>query len=117
VKSWDPAVILPPKRRGGAQRSFVSKMKSQPFADEMRGKFWGTTSYLSWTGSFQPSDVVFVLLLQPPRPVDKALLGTLQTRIRSLFPGTNPWTHTLAVAVMDVTDWNASFPNYAARVI
>ncbi len=117
VKSWDPAIVLPPRRRGGAQRSFVAKMKSKPFADEMRGKFWGTTAFLSWTARFTPSDVVFVLLFQPPRPLDKALLGTFQTRMQSLVPRTIPWTHSLTVAVMDVADWNARFPTYAARVM
>lgn len=118
VKSWDLSSIAP-ARRGGQQRRFVSKMKSEVFGLELRSKFFGTTAFLAWTGSFQPTKVVYVLILQPPRPLDKALLVTFwDMRLKPAIPSPNPpWTHSLSCAVVDVNDWNLLYPTLPARIL
>lgn len=118
VKSWDYKII-DPWRRGGQQRSFVSKMRSQQFGNEIRSKFYGTSAFLAWTNNFQPKDTVFVILFQPPRPLDKALLGTfMQQRIAPAFPLRNaPWTHRVSCVVVDLDDWNSLYPEFPARIL
>jgi hypothetical protein len=118
VKSWDYRRI-DPRRRGGQQRNFISKMRSKQFGNEIRSKFYGTSAFLVWTNNFQPKDTVFVILFQPPRPVDKALLGTLmQKRITPAFPRRNaPWTNELTCVVVDLADWNRLYPEFPARIL
>lgn len=115
VKSWDLSRISP-VRRGGQQRRYVSKLASEEFGLELRSKFFGTTAFLAWSGTFHPSHVVYVIVIQPPRPLDKALLITFwDRRLRSAFPSLNPpWTHTLSCAVLDVNDWNRVYPEFPA---
>ena len=47
VKDW----------RGRMPGSFVHKMRSKAFAEQMRGKFLGTTAFLVWNQIFQSDPV------------------------------------------------------------
>jgi hypothetical protein len=116
VKSWNPGRIAP-RYRGGNQRRFVGRMRSREFGLELRAKFLGTTSFLAWTGAFLPAPVTYVVVLQPPRPLDKALMGTFATRVRAAFPNPGPWTQALSVAVVDLADWNALYPHFPAKIL
>ena len=116
VKSWDPA-HLAPKDRGGNRRSFLCKLKSKAFMSEMRSKFLGTTAFLAWTNNFTPAPTRFVLLFQPPRPLDAALLVTFQSRIKAQVPNLRAWQQPIFVAVMDLDEWNRRYPEYPARLL
>ena len=116
VKSWHPAHFAP-KDRGGSRRSFLSKMKSKVFTQEVRNKFLGTTAFLAWTNSFAPAPTRFILLFQPPRPLDAALLVTFQNRIKSQVPNLRVWQQPIYVAVLDLAEWNCRYPEYPARLL
>ncbi|HRJ28026.1 MAG TPA: hypothetical protein PLO61_11025 [Fimbriimonadaceae bacterium] len=118
VKHWDAAQI-PAQHLEGQRDSFIEKMSSESFGLEMRSKFFGTSAFLAWSGGFQASKVVFVLVFEPPKPLDKALLGTFwQQRIRSAFPSKNhPWTHQISSVVMDVEAWNLAYPELPAKIV
>jgi len=116
VKSWDPRRITP-KYRGGSRRKFLSRLRSDVFAAEVKSKFFGTTAFLAWIGTFVPSPVTYVVLLQPPRPSDKALLGSMLTRIQGSFPRKSAWIHPINVAIVDVNDWNTNFSHLPARIL
>lgn len=116
VKSWDPTHIAP-KDRGGSRWSFICKMRSKPFTKDMRNKFLGTTAFSAWRGIFAPAPTRYVLLLQPPAPLDSALLGALQTRMRSHVPNRTAWAQPVWVAVLDLTGWNLRFSQYPARLL
>ena len=113
VKSWDLKHI-DPHRRGGAVRSFRAKMKSNDYANEMCGKFIGTTAFLAWKGNFVLAPTTFVLLFEPPRPLDAALLGSRITRMQSLIPR-KIWAQPLGVVVLTTGGWNERFPDYPAK--
>jgi hypothetical protein len=81
VKSWNPNSIAP-KDRGGNRWSFLCKMKSNHFAMEMRGKFLGTSSFFAWDGRTLPSIVRFILLFEPPHPIDDALILTFGHKVK-----------------------------------
>ena len=97
--------------------SFICKMKSKSFTKEMRDKFLGTTAFLTWRGIFPPAPTRFVLLFQPPRPLDSALLVTFQTRIKSQIPNLSLWQEPIYVAVLDLAEWNRRYPQYPARLL
>jgi len=93
-------------------------MKSEKFGLELRSKFFGTAAFLAWTGQFIPSKVTYVVVLEPPRLLDKALLGTfMQQRLAPAFPSPNAWIHPLNCIVIDVSDWNLLYPNLPARIL
>jgi len=57
VKNWEPAA-LPPRRRGGQRRSFLSKMRSSTFFSEvLRAKFIGTSAFLALTNQHPNKDI------------------------------------------------------------
>ena len=116
VKSWD-AGRFPASRRGGQRWSFISKMRSSSYTKELRVKFLGTTAYLAWTGQFTPAPTSFILLFEPPAPIDAALLVTQSHRIRSLIPNLSKWSHPIAAVVLPLAEWNARFPDYPARKV
>ena len=116
VKSWNPAHIAP-RSRGGSRRSFLSKMKSRAFTQEVRNKFLCTTAFLAWTGAFTLAPTRFILLFQPPRPLDAALLVTFQSRIKSQVPNLKAWHQPIYVAVLDLDEWNRRYPEYPARLL
>jgi hypothetical protein len=116
VKSWDPTHIAP-ARRGGTRWSFICKMKSKPFAAEMRNKFLGTTAFLAWTNAFPLSDTRYIILFVPPKPLDKALLGTHNQLLRGHFPKTAPWAQPIRVSVLTIAEWNLRFPQYPAHLL
>ncbi len=116
VKSWDPTHI-PARDKGGSRWSFLCKMRSKSFTKEMRDKFLGTTAFLTWRGVFPLAPTRFVLLFQPPRPLDSALLVTFQTRIKSQVPNLTIWAQPIFVAVLDVAEWNRRYPQYPARLL
>lgn len=113
VKSWNPTVISP-KNRGGSRRSFQCKMKSAPFAEAMRGKFFGTSAYFGWDNRPLPTRVLFLLLFEPPQPIDSALMLTFGHKIKSQLmpPKVIPWRKRIEVAAMDLTEWNKRYPDY-----
>lgn len=82
----------------------------------MRSKFIATTAFLAWTNQFPLAPTVFVLLLEPPKPVDAALLLAFGHRMHNHIYSPR-WAHMLSVAVMDLNEWNARFPDYPARKI
>jgi hypothetical protein len=119
MKSWSPRVI-PPHRRGGQRRSYLSKMKSKEFPKSLREKFLGTCSFLTLTGNPPNAPILYVLLLESA-PTDTALRVHMMTRLRSLIPTrgvtARPWSHTISVVVVDVAEWNSRFPQYPARLL
>ncbi len=118
VKSWNPASI-PPKDRGGSWRSFQSKMKSAAFAKEMRGKFLGTSSFFAWDGRAMPPVVRFILLFEPPRSIDAALLLTFGQKVKQQLmpPKTLAWRSRIEVSALTLAEWNQRFPDYPARPV
>ena len=92
-------------------------MKSKVFALEMRNKFLGTTAFLAWTNTFTSAPTRFVLLFQPPHPLDAALLVTFQNRIKSQVPNLQVWHEPIFVAVLDLEEWNRRYPDYPARLL
>lgn len=116
VKSWDPTRIVP-NRRGGSRRSFICKMRSNEYAKEMRGKFLGTTAFLAWKNALSLAPTQFVLLFEPPHPLDVALLGSRITKMRSLLPNRPYWAQPISVAVLTVSQWNLRYVPYPARVL
>lgn len=116
VKSWDPAPILP-KDRGGSRWSFLCKMRSKEFAKEARGKFLGTTAFLAWSNRLPLAPTRYILLFEPPRPLDAALLVTFQTRLKPQVPDLAVWAAPVFVAVLDLAEWNRRYPDYPARLL
>ncbi len=116
IKNWDPAHI-PAKDRGGSRWSFICKMKSKAYAKEMRNKFLGTTAFLAWKGIFPLAPTRFILLFEPPRPLDSALMVTFQSRVRSQVPDLTFWAQPIFVAVLDLAEWNRRYPQYPARLL
>jgi hypothetical protein len=120
AKAWHPLAI-PPHRRGGARWSYICKMRSKPFAQEMRGKFYGTAAFLSLVGRFPsnppPKPIRFVLLFEPPKPLDAALLVTMNTRMSNLIQRKGVWNRPVYVAVLDLAQWNARFTAYPGRAV
>lgn len=115
VKSWNPA-RLAPKDRGGNRRSFLGKMKSNAFAQEMRGKFLGASSYFAWNSQPLPSSVRFLLLFEPPRSIDSALILTFGQKINSQLmpPRALTWHIRISVAALPLDEWNLRFPEFPA---
>ncbi len=116
VKSWDPSHIAP-MRRGGSRRSFLCKMKSRAFTAEILLKFLGTTAFLAWTNNFTLAQTAYVLLFQPPRPLDAALLVTFQSRIASRISRPKIWHEPIFVAVLNLAEWNQRYPDHPARTL
>ncbi len=116
VKSWDPAPIAP-NRRGGSRWSFICKMRSSEYAKEMRNKFLGTSAFLAWQNQFILAPTRLILLFQPPKPLDAALLGAQVTRMRSLIPNLRRWAQPITVSVLTVSEWNLRFRSYPAKVL
>jgi hypothetical protein len=116
VKCWAPGHIAP-RRRGGSRWSFLCKMRSNVYAQEMRSKFLGTTAFLAWMHAFPLAPTTFVLLFEPPHPMDSALIGSRITRMRQLVVNRAPWVQPIHVAVLTLHDWNARFPHYPARLL
>lgn len=103
VKNW----------RGRMRGSFASKLKSRPFADEMRGKFLGTAAYLAYSGTFVPAPIRYVLLFKPPTTPDEALLATFQDLVRAEMSA--PRRLNISVYVWNLNTWNHEFPDYQAK--
>ncbi len=118
VKSWNPA-SLAPKDRGGNRWSFLCKMRSNPFAQEMRGKFLGTSSFFAWDGRVLPSHVQFLLLFEPPHPMDSALLLTFSHKVKARItpPKILTWRNRIEVGALTLAEWNIRFPDYPARLL
>jgi hypothetical protein len=116
VKSWDFSQIAP-HRRGGQQRSFVHKMRSSAYTKELRAKFLGTTAYLAWTNQFQPTPTRFIMVFEPPRSIDAALLVTQNTHLKSQLPNLVKWSQPITAAVLPLSEWNTRFPDYPARKV
>ncbi len=115
VKSWEPSRI-DPHRRGGNRWSFICKMKSDRFAMEMRDKFLGTTAFLAWTNNFTLAQTRFVLLFEPPTPMDSALLGSRNTRMQGRM-SSKLWVYPIRVSVLTLKGWNARFGvDYPAHI-
>jgi len=117
VKSWNPAFIAP-KDRGGSRWSFLSKMKSRHFATEMRGKFLGTSSFFAWDGRTLPSTVRFILLFEPPHPIDAALTLAFGHKVKQQLmpPKVLAWRRRIEVSALTLAEWNRRFPDYPANL-
>ena len=118
VKSWHPASIAP-KYRGGSRRSFQCKMKSKTYAKEIREKFLGVSAFFLWDNRPVPEKVRFLLLLEPPNPVDAALVLTFGQKVRSQLrpPKILAWRSRIEVDALTLAEWNRRFPDYPARII
>jgi hypothetical protein len=116
LKNWEP-FDLPPHRRGGQRRSFLCKMRSNVFFREtLLRKFLGTTAYMSFTGAMPTMPVVYIILLESPK-LDSALRLHANNRMRELLRPHAAWTPAIRVAVLNVADWNALYPQYPARTL
>ena len=115
IKSWNPASI-PPKDRGGSRWSFLCKMKSNRFAQEMREKFLGTSSFFVWDNRPFPSRIRFLLLFEPPQSMDAALILTFGQKVKSQLmpPKALTWRNRIDVGALTLTEWNLRFPDYPA---
>ena len=116
VKSWEPSRIEP-QRRGGNRRRFNSKMRSKVFCQEMREKFLGTSAYLAWDNRLLIAPTRYILLFEPPSPLDVALLGSFMNILENQFPIPRKWRGNITVAVVTLAQWNRRFPDYPARII
>lgn len=120
MKSWSPSRFFP-RKRGGQRRSFLAKMGSGKFVGELRGKFLGTCSFLTLTGSAPSGKIVYALLLESD-PGDAALRSHLMTRMRGQLPthgpANRPWAAgtKVYVAVLDVNEWNARYAEFPASL-
>ena len=92
-------------------------MKSNAYANEMRSKFLGTSAFLVWTNSLPLAPTRFVLILEPPVPLDAALLGSRVTKMRSLIPNLQIWVQPISVSVVTVGEWNMRFAAYPASAL
>ncbi len=121
VKNWEGASI-PASRRGGQRRSFLAKLNSRVyFKETLRAKFIGTCAYLALTDAPLREDVVYIALLESPR-MDSALMLQATTRLRNLVKRDPLWYFTDAngnrvailvnAVVLNVSEWNARFPQY-----
>ncbi len=93
--------------------SYKFKLKSKEFADEIRGKFLGTSAFLAWNSAFVCEPVLYILLFEPPKAQDAAMLSKFQDFIRSSLP--IPRQLSISVYVWDLATWNAEYPQYQAR--
>ena len=118
VKNWDP-VNITSVRRGGSRWSYVTKMKSNAFAAEMRNKFLGTSAFFAWDGRAIPQGVRYLLLFEPPHAIDAALALTFAHRVRSqvMPPNILPWRGRITVGTLTLNQWNERFPEYPAAKI
>lgn len=116
VKSWEPSAIAP-KERGGNRWSFLCKMKSKPFAQEMRGKFLGVSSFFAWDGRPLPTQVNFILLFEPPRSIDAPLILAFSHKVKAQLmpPKALLWRSRINVTALTLAEWNIRFPDYPAR--
>jgi hypothetical protein len=115
VKSWDLKHIEQ-ENRDREQASFYEEMRGKTTRSNLVSKFLGTTAYLSWKGGFLPSPVLYLVVLQPPTPLDKALLGTFAQKLKSSFTH-KKWTHPIECAVLDVHNWNRTYPEQPAKIL
>lgn len=116
LKNWDPAHV-DPRRRGRDRWSFICKMKSDTFAKDMRNKFLGTTAFLAWTNAFPLAPIRFIMLFEPPYPMDSALLGSRTLRMRDHIPNRRIWQQPVHVSVLTLREWKLRFPHYPARLL
>ncbi len=118
VKSWNPKNI-PAKKRGGSRRSFQCKMKSTAFAAATRNKFLGTSAYFAWDNRALPAKVRFLLLFEPPHPIDSALMLTFSDKIKSQLmpPKVVSFRTRIEIGAMNLAEWNKRFPDYPASLI
>jgi len=118
VKNWDPANISA-VRIGGSRWSYTCKMKSDKFAAEMRNKFLGATSFFAWDSRAIPNNVHFLLLFEPPHPMDSALVLTLGHKVKQQLmpPRVLPWRQRITVGALTLAEWNLRFPDYPAAKI
>ena len=74
IKNWEPSDIKP-RRRGGARRSYLAKMKSDRFYNEiLRTKFLGTSAFLYHTGCQSSKPILYIALQESPLSNDAHLL-------------------------------------------
>ena len=118
VKSWNPAQFAP-RDRGGQRRSFQCKMKSKSYPMEVREKFLGASAFFAWDSRPIPLKVRFLLLLEPPHPMDSALILTFGHKVRSQLmpPRILTWRRRMEVSALTLAEWNRRFPDYPARII
>jgi hypothetical protein len=83
-------------------------MLSDDYLREMRGKFLGTTAFLSWTGLLPNTPTRFILLFEPPHQLDAALLGSRMMRLREQIQDRR-WSPPVAVSVLTLSEWNSRF--------
>ncbi len=103
IKNW----------RGRMQGSFRAKLMSKAYAEEMRSKFLGTTSFLAWNNAFTSGSVRYILLFEPPTPFDRALLAPFQDFVRQEM--SHPDKLDIRTYVFDVRSWNTVFTDYPVR--
>jgi hypothetical protein len=119
MKNWN-AKDIEEERRDEVRASFLSKMASNEYQNYLRGKFWGTCSFLTLTGMPPNAPILYVLLLEPT-PKDSILRENMMKNMRSKLPPNGvtarPWRHSISVVVVDVDEWNSRFPQYPARLL
>lgn len=130
IKNWEPP-DLDPRRRGGQRWSFLCKMRSdgkrqgkkrRSFFQDLREKFLGTSAFLSLTKSHPQTQIQFVVLIESPK-LTSELLGHCINRMDSLIPGqiskkaNTRWPIGVNVSVVNVAEWNNSFPDYPAKTL
>ncbi|MBC8142341.1 MAG: hypothetical protein H7Y38_12970 [Armatimonadetes bacterium] len=125
VKNWE-GVSVPARRRGGQRRSFLAKLRSNVyFRETLRAKFVGTCAYLALTDRVLREDVLYVALLESPR-MDNTLMLHATGKLTALVRHSR-WHYTDAngervpiavnVAVLNLPEWNARFPEYPATTV
>lgn len=112
VKNWEGSSVTP-NRRGGQRRAFLARMRSKEyFKETLRGKFVGTVAYRCLMNQHPTKDIHYIVLLESPR-MDSALMFHATNRMRGLIVRRN-WKVGVTVSVMNLSEWNARFPQYPA---
>jgi hypothetical protein len=120
VKSWSFSRIHDKVERRTAQRDFAQKLvkdATDEFRDEIVAKFFGTTSYLVWSGISVPPAVTYIVFLEPPNRGSRALLGPFQDRLRDQFKNAQarPWGKRITYRVVDMAGFHELFPNFLVK--
>ena len=116
VKSWHLSRFSS-KDRGGQTRSFLAKMQSKSLPLTIRSKFLGTTAFYAWNAIPLPEKLRFVILLEPPRSQDMALMVAFQDRMRSKMNPPRSWRLKLTLNVVTLAGWNLYFSDYPAHLL
>ena len=79
--------------------------------------FLGTSAFFAWDGCPMPETVRYLLLFEPPQPIDAALVLKFGHKVKQkLTPaGALPWRNRISIGALTLAEWNLRFPDYPAK--